>query len=336
MRAQVLTGHGGPERLEYHIDWPVPDPAPSEVLIEVSACGVNNTDINTRVGWYQGGAWGSPLRFPRIQGADPVGRIVEVGSDVTSDRIGERVLVDPWLRGVGLDGARYLGSEVDGGFAEYVAVPAANVHPIESASTDVELATIACSYSTAEHMLERAGAEEGQWVLVTGASGGVGSALVRLAKRRGARVVALTSAHKKEAVVGLGADIVLDRGRSDLPAVIRDETDGVAVFADVVGGPRLGPLLETLRPGGQYVVSGAVAGALVELDLRTLYLRDLTFHGATVVPAAVFENLIGYVRSGEVRPEVDRVFPLEQLHDAQEYFQDPDRIGSVVVEIGGQ
>lgn len=218
MRAVVLTGHGGLDMLEHRDDVPVPTPAADEVLISVVACGVNNTDVNTRTGWYSrtvtsatgaavttsaaDGGWGGGVTFPRIQGADPVGRIVQVGTGVPDARIGERVLVDGWLRAPdrALEHARYLGSDVDGGFAEYVVVPSGNAHPVDSDLSDVELASVPCSYATAEHMLHRAGVGAGQWVLVTGASGGVGGALVQLARRRGARVVAVTSAAKIAAV----------------------------------------------------------------------------------------------------------------------------------------
>lgn len=191
MRAVVLTGHGGLDALECRTDVPVPTPGPGEVLIAVAACGMNNTDINTRTGWYSktvtsatgsdvahtdaDGSWGGGLTFPRIQGADPAGQIVAVGADVPAERIGQRVLVDGWLRdpdGV-LERSGYLGSEIDGGYAEYVTAPAGNAQAIDSDLSDVELASFPCSYATAEHMLHRAGVREGQWVLVTGASGGV-------------------------------------------------------------------------------------------------------------------------------------------------------------------
>jgi NADPH:quinone reductase-like Zn-dependent oxidoreductase len=327
MCAFVLTGHGALDKLEYRDSYPVPAVSPGDVLVGVSACGVNNTDVNTRVGWYSGGSWGGDIDFPRIQGADAVGTIADVGESVQPERIGDRVIVDPWVRGVDLDHARYLGSELDGGFANYVVVPSANAHRIDSELSDVELATFACSYSTAEHMLTRAGVRAGQWVLVTGASGGVGGALIQLAKRREARVIALTSSGKVEAVM-------LDRERDDVVAAVESATRGVDVFADVVGGDRFGPLLETIRRGGHYVVAGAVAGPVVDLDLRTLYLHDLTMHGATVVPEEVFSDLLAYIQGGELEPRVDRVFPLEDLVEAQEYFMERTHRGAVVIEMG--
>ncbi len=351
MRAVVLTGHGGLDKLEYRTDTPVPNAGPGEVLLAVAACGMNNTDVNTRTGWYSktvssasgddigehdtDGSWGGGLTFPRIQGADPAGRIVAVGDGVDMDRIGQRVLVDAWLRDPSgaLDKARYLGSEVDGGYAEYVVVPAVNAHPIDTDLSDVELASFPCSYATAEHMLHRAGVEEGQWVLVTGASGGVGSGLVQLAKRRGARVAALTSAAKADAVRSLGAEAVIDRDQADVTGAVLDATGGVHVFADVVGGELFAPLLETVRRGGHYTTAGAIAGPIVPLDLRTLYLHDLTMHGATVLPPIVFENLVGYIERDEIKPVVAATFPLERMAEAQEAFLRKEHVGAIVIEV---
>ncbi len=327
MRAVRLTGHGGPEMLEYRTDVPEPQPGPGQVRIAVAACGMNNTDVNTRVGWYAAGGWGGDLAFPRIQGADPAGRIDAVGAGVDPARVGERVLVDAWIRD--RQPPAYLGSEIDGGFAEYVVVPAVNAHRIDSDLSDAELASFPCSYATAEHMLHRAGVRDGQTVAVTGASGGVGGALVQLAKRRGARVVAVTSAAKLDAVRALGADAVVDRGSSALAA----EVGGIDVLADVVGGDQFAPLFETIRRGGHYVTAGAVAGPVVPLDLRTLYLRDLTMHGATVLPPEVFANLVGYIERGEVRPVVAGTFPLDRLAEAQEAFLAKEHVGSYVIEV---
>lgn len=352
MRGVLLTGHGGLDKLEYREDLPVPMPGENEVLIAVSACGMNNTDINTRTGWYsksvsgatgeedigsdQDGSWGGDLSFPLVQGADPCGLIVAVGAGVGRDRVGERVLVDAWIRDPSgdLENAAYLGSERDGGYAEYVAVPAANAHAVQAGLSDVELASFPCSYATAEHMLHRAGVVRGQWVLVTGASGGVGGALIQLSKRRGARVVALTSVSKMDAVAALGADVVLDRGSGDVDdAVLAATEGGVDVFADVVGGEMFPFLFGTIKRGGHYTTAGAIAGPIVSLDLRTLYLRDLTMHGATVLPPEVFAALISYIERDELRPIVAATFPLNQLVEAQEAFLSKQHVGSIVIEV---
>lgn len=361
MRAFVLTGHGGPEKLVFEQAWPRPEPQAGEVLVEVSACGMNNTDVNTRVGWYakQGapgpaadardgtggtaggiaGGWRTSLTFPRIQGADICGRVVAVGSGAAHDLLERRVLIDPWLRDwdspFDLNRCGYLGSERDGGFAQYLSVPAANVHPVESPLSDVELASFATAWITAANMLDRARVAEGEHVLVTGASGGVGSALVQLAHSRGAKPVAICARGKEDAVRSLGAVAVIARGEANLPAALQAGVGRgtIDVVVDVVGGPGWPSLIEVLRRGGRYCCSGAIAGALVELDLRTLYLNDLTFHGATIPPPHLFGELVRVIESGKVSPVVAGTFPLRQLHEAQEMFVAKNHVGNIVIDL---
>ena len=224
MKGVQLTGHGGLENLVYREDLEEPVPGPADVLVRVGAAGINNTDVWTREGAY--GAQDDPtkvqgwrreaLSFPRIQGADVVGRIAAVGADVSTDRVGERVLVDPALytaNGDGLLDAGIIGSERDGGFAELVAVPADNAHTIESSLSDAQLASFPTAYVTAERMLRRARVGEGDTLLVTGASGGVGTGVVQLAKLRGAWVVAVVGAGKEPLIREIGADAVIPARR---------------------------------------------------------------------------------------------------------------------------
>ncbi|MDE0716527.1 MAG: alcohol dehydrogenase family protein [Rhodospirillaceae bacterium] len=352
MAAVQLVGHGGLDKLHYRTDVPVPAPGPGKVLIEVAAAGVNNTDINTRIGWYSksvgdatdaGGAggfdavdaadagWsGAALEFPRIQGADCCGRIVGTGEGVDRDRIGERVIVRSMMRSpVGHRPFECwtFGSECDGAFAQYAAAPAAEAYRVDCDWTDAELASIPCAYSTAENLLLRAsvGAER---VLVTGASGGVGSAAVQLAKRRGAHVVAVASAGKADTLRAIGADEVIDR-RADLAAAVgRDSADAVI---DLVAGPSWPGLLDILRRGGRYATAGAIAGPLVALDVRTLYLKDLTLLGCTFQEDAVFENLVAYIERGEIRPLVAKTFPLSDIRQVQEEFLAKTFVGKLVL-----
>lgn len=356
MRAAVLTGRGGPEMLVVRDDVPVPVPADDEVLVRVAACGVNNTDINTRVGWYSrsvtgatsgdgfgeasedDATWGGGLAFPRIQGADPCGVVVAVGPRADVGLVGQRAVVDPWLRDPQHPDDRslagYLGSERDGGFAEYVAVPAVNAHPITADLADVELAGLACSWSTAAHMLHRVALTPGQRIAVPGASGGVGSALVRLATLRGAEVTAIAGSSKLDAVARFGARHLVARDAADVPAAAVEAAGGpFDVVADVVGGPDVPGWLDSLRRGGRYVTSGAIAGPMIDLDLRTLYLNDLELYGATVYGPDVFTGLVELVNAGQIRPPVAATFPLEEIHAAQEAFQRKDHVGKIVVRI---
>ena len=356
MRAMVLTGHGGMDKLEYRTDWPVPVPGPREALIRVGACGMNNTDVNTRSAWYSKGvtdattgdgfdtaddedsSWGgAAITFPRIQGADVCGRVVAVGAGVEDGLIGQRVLVDTWLRDwddpMNLDRTGYYGSECDGGFAEYTKVDERHVHPVESELSDVELATFATASITAENMLRRANVGKGDTVLIPGASGGVGSALVQLANRRGAITVAMCGEAKAEQVRAIGADAVLPRAPADLRAALQDAIgrDTVTVLADVVGGDYWPQALDAIARGGRLTCAGAIAGPMVEFDLRTFYLRDLTFTGATIVPPGVFADLVGYIERGEIRPLLAETWKLEDFHAAQEAFIAKSHVGNFVV-----
>ena len=208
-------------------------------------------------------------------------------------------------------------------------IPAANALAVNSDYSDAELATFSCSYSTAEGMVCRAAITATDTVLITGASGGVGGALIQLAKLRGARVIALASTEKHAAVSALGADRVLPRSPENLEAELAGER--VTVVADVVGGPDWHSVIDVLERGGRYVSSGAIAGPIVELDLRTFYLRDLTLLGSTVIPPEVTENLIRYIESQAIKPVLAATYPLEQLRDAQAAFIAKAHTGNIVV-----
>jgi NADPH:quinone reductase-like Zn-dependent oxidoreductase len=347
MSGVVLTGHGGFDKLEWRDDLEVPKPDTGEVLIRVLASSINNTDINTRTAWYSksvrdgtasvatsgnimadtadGGWSGAPFSFPRIQGADCCGEIVAVGSGVAESRIGERILVRA-LQSTGASGGPFstwtFGSECDGAFAQYTKTFAVDALPVRSDWSDTELASIPCAYSTAEGMLQRIGLGE-ERVLITGASGGVGSAAIQLAKRRGAHVTAVTTADKAEAIRALGADKTLTR-EAMFPA------DGFDAIVDLVAGPRWPEMIAALRRGGRYVTAGAIAGPIVELDVRTLYLRDLTLFGSTYQPDSILEDLIGYIEGGELQPLIAREFDLKDIRRAQEVFLEKSHIGKIV------
>lgn len=347
MMAVVTTGPGGYDKLEVR-KVPIPKPGPGEVLLKVLAAGINNTDINTRVGWYarsveegtneadavvegsDDGGWSGATPFPMIQGTDCCGRIVAAGRGADTTRVGARVLVRACMRKHGFDRPEtvWLGTDLDGAFAQYVAVPETEVFAVDCDWSDAELATLPCAYGTAENMVQRAGVREGARVLVPGASGGVGSAVVQLAKRRGAEVVGISSEEKRDAVLSLGADRVLAR-EDDVRGALGSEA--VDVVVDNVAGASFGAMLEVLRRGGRYVSSGAIAGPKVELDMRTMYLKDLTLIGCTAWDAEVFPNLVSYVERGEVEPVLDRTFPLDRIAEAQRVFQEKRHVGKLVL-----
>lgn len=340
MKAVEMLGHGGEEMLQYREDVAVPTPVPNEVLIKVMAAGVNNTDINTRIGWYsksddsEDASWsGESLKFPRIQGADVCGVIVAVGEQVDESRIGERVMIEPCLTevyGRELPQPWYFGSECDGGFAEYTKVASKHAYAVQSELSDIELASFPCSYSTAENMLTRAQVAEGDRVLISGASGGVGSAAIQLAKARGAYVIAITSPSKNQQLLDLGADEVIPRDANLIETL---GTNSVNVVIDLVAGDKWPQFLEVLKPGSRYAVSGAIGGAMVELDVRTLYLKDLSFFGCTVLEPEVFQNLINRIEKQQIRPIVVQSFPLADIHQAQQEFLKKNHVGKIVLEV---
>ncbi|CUH42474.1 zinc-binding dehydrogenase [Ruegeria atlantica] len=342
MSGVYLTRHGGPEALEWREDIPVPTPGPGQVLVRVAAAGVNNTDINTRVGWYSSdvtgatdavdqdvdaGGWGGALAFPRIQGGDLCG-IVELAGQETGFQAGQRVTCPinlPRPRPGNPTGFIALGSEIDGAFAQYCLVQAGDLYDVTASPlSDVEIAAIPCAFGTAENLLTRAGVTAGHKVLVTGASGGVGLAAVQLAALRGATVWGVTGSAKAEVVKAQGAVDTFDRN-APLPKDMFD------VAIDVVGGPAWPGLILALKPGGHYAVSGAIAGPIVSADLREIYLRDITIHGCTHQAFKVFGRLVEMMNTGRIKPLVSKTYPLRDIAKAQEDFQSKALPGKLVL-----
>ena len=354
MHAVQLVGHGGLEKLCYKDDVQMPRVGDDDVLIRVRAAGVNNTDINTRIGWYsksissetntgsgeglkstlsEDAIWSNvPLVFPRIQGADVCGYIVDVGRNISRGRIGERVIARTMMQSPN-NSSRFqcwtMGSECDGGFAQYNSTRSSEVYAVNTSWSDIELASIPCAYSTAENMLHRVGLGK-ERVLITGASGGVGSAAIQLASLRGAEIIAQATLNKEEALKKIGANIVIDRDCNLLDEI---EPNSIDVVVDLVAGPIWPSVLNLLKKGGRYVASGAIAGPIIELDMRTLYLKDLTVMGATYQDKICFENLIGYIERGALKPLVAKTFPLIQIRKAQEMFLEKQFVGKIVLEI---
>lgn len=348
MKAVVTTGNGGYEKLDYR-DVPMPTPGPGEVLLKVLAAGANNTEINTRLGWYSSsveggteqlsasksdaeiadGGWNDATPFPLIQGTDCCGEVVALGERALQPTVGKRVLVRACMRVKGFESLDnlWMASDFDGAFAQYVTVPASEVFEVACDWSDVELATIPCAYGTAENMVHRASVKAGDRVLVTGASGGVGSAVVQLAKRRGAYVIAVAGSSKLDLVRGLGADQVISRSTS-LSAALEAPVD---VVIDNVAGDQVGQLLKLMKRGGRYASSGAIAGPITTIDMRDFYLNDLTLIGCTAWDEPVFGNLVRYIEKGEIRPLVAKTFALSDIAKAQQEFLNKTHVGNFVL-----
>ncbi|MBS9717255.1 zinc-binding dehydrogenase [Pseudohalocynthiibacter aestuariivivens] len=345
MQGVYLTRHGGPDALEWREDIPVPAPAEGQVLVKVLAAGVNNTDINTRIGWYSSdvvgatedvddgtdveeGGWGGAVDFPRIQGGDICGKVVSWGKGASEFELGARVTCQINIpRPTAENQFAYiaLGSEVDGAFAQYCVLEQADIFDVSSSPlTDEEIAAIPCGFGTAFNLLSRSGVGEGQKVLVTGASGVVGLAAVQLASSLGASVSGIAAEEKVPAVKGAGAERVLPR-TAGLPL---DEFDAVV---DVVGGAIWPNLIRATKPGGHYAVSGAIAGPIVEADLRDIYLRDITIHGCSFMSQQTFSALIELVNSGAIRPIIAKTYPLREIAKAQSDFQSKEHVGKLIL-----
>ncbi|MFI6344631.1 zinc-binding dehydrogenase [Streptomyces sp. NPDC050560] len=341
MRAVRITGHGGTEVLG-PVRVPVPEPRADEVLVRVAAVALNNTDLWTREGAYGRpgdpdalSGWRGPVDFPRIQGADVAGRIAAVGARVAGDAVGRRVVVDPAVYdsdGPDANPVGLMGSERDGGYAEYVTAPAGRVHDVtDSPLTDDQLAALPTAYGTALGMVERARLAKGETALVSGASGGVGLALVQIARARGARVLAISSGAKADAVREAGAHTVVDRGR-DLGGQLRAAApEGVDVALDVVAGDLLAEGLPLLREGGRWVVAGALGGYGVAFDVRRLYLHNAQLIGSAMHTPRHFGLLMDLARRGALRPVIAAAFPLEQAARAQERLAARSHVGKIVL-----
>ncbi|MGR5063102.1 alcohol dehydrogenase family protein [Photobacterium sp. DNB22_13_2] len=343
MKAIVTVGQGGYEQLVYK-DVPLPAPDHDEVLVKVHAAGMNNTEINTRLGWYSSsvtnstndtsssqqqksdGGWNASTPFPLIQGTDCCGIVVSA-AESSQHLIGKRVILRPCQRGEDFDNV-WLGSDFDGAFAQYIKVKAEHAFSIECEWSDAELATIPCAYGTAENMLHRANLSAGETVLIAGASGGVGSAAIQLAKRRGAKVIAIASRNKHPQLETLGVDKLLGRN-DDLISLLGENS--IDLVVDNVAGKQFPTMLKLLKRGGRLVSSGAIAGPVVDLDMRDMYLKDITLIGTTAWDTPVFPNLIGYIERGEIQPLLAKTFPLEEIATAQQEFLEKKHVGNFVL-----
>jgi alcohol dehydrogenase len=351
MKAVVTTGNGGYEKLVYK-DVPVPTLTPGTVLVKVLAAGMNNTEINTRLGWYSSsvtestnqtsdssesepnektdGGWNESTPFPFIQGTDCCGEVIAVADDNDQALIGQRVLLRPCNSTDNYASHEniWMGSDYDGAFAQYVKIAASEAFPVNCDWSDAELGTIPCAYGTSENMLHRADLKQGETVLVAGASGGVGSATVQLAKRRGATVIAIAGKDKHATVKALGADILLDRNDDLVKAVGQKSVD---LVVDNVGGTGFPAMLKVLKRGGRLVSSGAIAGPIVDLDMRDMYLKDIRLIGTTAWDEPVFANLVSYIERGEIKSALAKTFPLESIAEAQKEFLVKNHVGKFVL-----
>lgn len=359
MAAMLLVGHGDIDKLVYRQDFPVPKPAKGEVLVQITATAKNNTDRKAREGLYptedKGDTTsfqigGSPtLTFPRIQGADVAGRVVAVGEGVNPERVGQRGLLD---FNIYADNRReinltpdYYGHGADGGFAEYIAVPSDQFHTVDNPDlADAELAAMGmCSYQTALHMLNAANVKAGERVLVTGASGGVGTALIQLCRIMGAIPYALSQQDKAEVLLELGAEAVLDRSNmEEFTAKVRELTRGQPIDAvmDLVGGEMTDRFIDAMifdmkrrNTYPRLSIAGASGGNLSEIMWTRIYLYQVQIFGVSHGTREEAEQLVAWIRAGQLKPVLHAAFKLSDLHEAEHYFvnRNNNYLGKIVI-----
>ena len=319
MSGVLLTGRDQSYTVRGSGRIPMPRPGPGEVLIQILATGVSASDINTRKGWSaesgppETAGWPGLIQFPQLQGPDLCGRVVKLGEGVTEPQIGARVLCPTGLAApteANPMAMRAIGSEYDRALTELGIVPAKHLRDVSSTVlTDLETDAMHRAYGTAHGLLSRAGVRRGEKILITDASGSVGMAAVRLARLRGARVTGQCRAEKADAVLAAGAVTILARDRN--PAA-----KSFAVVIDVVGGAGWSKRLGALRPGGRYAVSGAVAGPMVEGDLRRVYLNDLTLFGRASQSREIFPGLVTIINTGGLPPPASRTYPQRDISKA--------------------
>ena len=333
MKAVAVHEHGGTENLVYHTDYEDPTPGPGDVVLRVKACSLNYHDIFTR-----NGMPGIKLSLPVIPGLDVAGEIAEVGPDVTDWKVGDRVLVDPLNRVEGgLQGETY-----NGGLAEYCKTRAHQLVRIPEGVTYAQAASLPVAYGTAHRMMFTNGnIKAGEKALILGASGGVGTGALLLAKMIGMEVLAAGSSESKLArLTEMGADHVVDYSKEEFHKKVyelfgkphrRSFDGGVDVVVNFTGGETWVPSLRSLKRGGRLLTCGATAGFDPKTDLRFVWNFELKACGSNPWAREDLEALMGYIQEGKMKPVIDRELPLDKAQEALGLIEDRKVIGKVIV-----
>ncbi len=341
MKAVQLLTHGTPGQFQFG---EIPDPVPGndEVLVRVRACGVNHLDI-----WLEQGDLPMPFALPRIGGSEVAGEILALGEDVDQWRVGDRVAVQSnlycgtcefCLRGedsICLN-AKLLGIQCDGGFAEMVKVPARCIVALPENLSFEASAALTLAGSTAMHMLtDRAEVRPGDWVLVVGASSGVGSAAIQIARHLGGRVIATaSSAAKRELATRLGAEFVVDSSKADWPAEVRKVTNkrGVDLVIEHVGGVVLQSVFHCLARGGAVVTCGATGGREVPMQLWPFFVKQHRLIGSYGRNRGDLNATLEWAADGRLKPVIHQLIPLPGVSNALELLRSRQVLGKLVVK----
>ena len=342
MKAIVFQQHGGPEVLKY-ADVPDPIIRGNEVLVRVKACALNHLDI-----WVRRGIHGVPIPLPHIPGSDVAGEIAQIGADVTTVRVGQKVVLAPGVTCgkcpaclAGQDNRcrnfTNLGYMIDGGCAEFVRVPEVNCMPYPENLSFEEAASIPLVFQTAWHMLvARAELQPGEDVLILGAGSGVGSAAIQIAKFFGARVITTAGSDAKlQKGKELGADHLINHKTQKIRDEVRRITGkrGVDVVFEHVGTATWDESFASLAPSGRLVTCGATTGFDAKVDLRFLFSRQLSLLGSYMGTKSELLTVMKLVAAGRFKPVVDRVFPLAEAAAAHAYLESSSQFGKVVLKV---
>lgn len=334
MRAAVVYEHGPLSNIRLEGDYPTPEPPPGWVRLRVTACAVNYHDIFSRRGMP-----GIKLPLPLIIGSDVTGTIDALGAGVESFSIGDRVLVDPLPNAA--NQGRMIGEGFDGGRAEYCIVPAAQLVPIPGSVADRVAASIPLAYATAHRMMVTRGrVSADDCVLVLGASGGVGTACVLLAKLAGATVIACASSPKKlERLAGLGADHLIDYRAADMRESVWElvgkprvtGSGGVDLVVNCTGGGTWLDSTRCMKVGARLVTCGATAGFEEHIDIRYVWTFEHSLLGSNGWRREDIEAMLTHAADGTLEPVIDRVLPLDEVHEAERLLEDREVFGKVVL-----
>ncbi|MFO7567908.1 MAG: zinc-binding dehydrogenase [Enhygromyxa sp.] len=344
MRAIILEEHGGPEVLRAS-ELPAPQPVPGEVVVEVHACALNRLDL-----WVRGGLPNLRLHYPHVLGSDVAGVVRELGEGVDPALLGREVVLNPGISCgrceaclSGWDNLcpsyRILGENSTGGYAEQIRVPAANLVDKPANLSMIEAAAFPLTFLTAWQMLVvRAAIAPGETVLLHAAGSGVGSAGLQIAKLFGARVIALASSDAKLAKAReLGADEIIRSDSNEWPKKVRSLPGvgrrGVDVVFEHVGQSTWEDSIKLCRSGGRIVTCGASSGWDARTDLRHVFFRQIQILGSTMGSKASLHRIAALVGAGQLRPVIDRVFPLAEAAEAHRYLDRREQFGKVVLSI---
>jgi len=326
MRAVAIDAHGGLEQVRLRTDWPEPSAGPGQAVVEVKACGLNYLDI-----FVLHGMPGLPVELPRIPGGDIAGVVRSVGHGVSRDWIGKRVLVDPHIKHGGA-----LGEHANGGLCERIAVDGDNLIAMSDAVTFEQAASLPIAYGTAYRMMiTRGHLQPGELVLILGASGGVGTGCVQIAKNLKARVIACASSEAKlRRLQELGADHVIDYTREDFSKRAWEISGkkGVDVLVNYTGGDTWVPSLRTLARYGRLLTCGATAGFDPKTDIRYIWRREVNIIGANGWTRQDLEALLGEVERGSIKPIIHAVYPLAESREAMRVMEDREVFGKIIVQ----